>query len=456
MKPFWSRLAPSSVAGQITVFIVAALVLAQVIFFSMVLIFRPFNLFIHPGSAFSGRVESLIRAIDAEPPETRERAIASALTVLPGATVSPSGKLDNTEPNRPGEILLLDALGDAVGDPGRVNLVGNQGNEKTRIGVALNDGRVLTIPLPPGSRLPPLMPLALLVFSVGIILTVLSLWAVRQITAPLTRFSQAAERFGLSLAGEPLDDRGPAEIRNINATFNLMRDRIRRLIDDRTRMLAAVSHDLRTPLTRLRLRVETMEDAETREQALADIRSIETMTQSALEYLRAEKRGLKRDHVDMSSLLQTVCDESADIGKDVTYEGPRHVAVVCDPDLITRAVTNIVDNATRHGEKVRVRLLANTGHAVIEIIDDGPGLSNEQKQQAFEPFYRGDSARALRDNAGFGLGLPIAKAIIEDHGGEVTLHDAAPSGLIVRITLPIRPAFADNQVKWPRKIGPVD
>ncbi len=170
------------------------------------------------------------------------------------------------------------------------------------------------------------------------------------------------------------------------------------------------------------------------------------MTQSALEYLHAEKRGLKRDHVDMSSLLQTVCDESADIGKDVIYEGPRHVTVVCDPDLITRAVTNIVDNATRYGEKVRVRLLADNGHAVIEIIDDGPGLSNEQKQQAFEPFYRGDPARALRDNAGFGLGLPIAKAIIEDHGGEVTLHDAAPSGLIVRITLPIRPAISDNQV----------
>lgn len=441
MKPSWRRLVPSSVAGQITAFVVAALVLAQVLLIGTILTFRASSLFTHPASSFSGRVEALVRAIDAEPPGTRERAIASALTVLRGANVLPNSILDKAASSNPGVIALVDMLGGALGDIERVKLVDRQENgrpSEAQLGVALEDGRVLAVPLPPESQRPPIMPFVWLILSVGTTLTALSLWAARQITAPLTRFSQAAERFGLSLAGEPLDDRGPAEIRQINASFNRMRDRIRRLIDDRTRMLAAVSHDLRTPLTRLRLRVETMEDAETREQALADIRSIETMTHSALEFLRGESRGLKRDTVDFSSLLQTVCNEFVDIGKTVVYEGPWHAVIVCDPDLIARAITNLVDNATRHGEKVVVRLLMGSDASLIEIVDDGPGLDDERKQLVFEPFYRGDGARAPREDGGFGLGLSIAKAIIEDHGGNITLHDAAPRGLLVRVALPSR------------------
>lgn len=439
MRTLWRRLVPCSIAGQITAFVVAALVLAQVLVMATVITFRASGLFTHPASSFAGRVEALVRAIDAEPAATRDRAIRSAVALLGGGGALPAAPIRTTSSSNPGVIALIDMLGAAFEDRGRVMLI-KRGDpakpDELQLGVELNDGRVFAIPLPPESQRPPITPFIWLMVSVGTTLTVLSLWAARQITAPLTRFSRAAERFGLSLAGEPLDERGPAEIRQINASFNRMRDRIRRLIDDRTRMLAAISHDLRTPLTRLRLRVETMEDAETREQALADIRSIETMTHSALEYLRGESRGLKRDAVDLSSLLQTVCSEFADLGPDVTYDGPRHAPIRCDADLIARAVANLVDNATRHGDKVVVRLLARPDGVVIEVADDGPGLGDEQKQQAFEPFYRGDPARAPRDHGGFGLGLSIAKAIVEDHGGEIALDDAKSTGLIVRIALP--------------------
>ena len=223
-----------------------------------------------------------------------------------------------------------------------------------------------------------------------------------------------------------------------------MRERIRRLIDDRTRMLAAMSHDLRTPLTRLRLRAETLPEGDTRRQVMRDLHLMETMVNTALSFLR-DQDGRERDEmVDLPSVLQAICDEFAAIGHDVRYEGPDHLTFRCRPDALARALTNLVDNAVKYGTAAILTLAApgGDGTVTITVADDGPGLPPEELALVFEPFYRSDQARTLERDRGFGLGLPIAQRIIESHGGTLVLRTRAPHGLAAVVTLPASSAPA--------------
>lgn len=446
MKSLARFLVPTSIASQIIVFVVGALVLAHVILVTTVVLVRPSLGFGHSATIFVGTVAAIVKAIDLEPTQTRERAIESAAAVIPNTTVIPTSEAATITPNAPDTIALLEALRSTLNDRDRVQLLA-AGNNRDQLffGIRLKDGAILRVPITRANIGPPLAPIFWLVASIATTLIALSIWAARQLTAPLTRFSNAAERFGVALDSEPLPDTGPAEIRRASAMFNQMRIRIRQLIDDRTRMLAAVSHDLRTPLTRLRLRIETMEHLQHREQAIADIKSMETMLHSSLEYLRWGDKRLKQEAVDLPSLLQSACSDLADLGMNVAYDGPLHLAILCDPDLLSRAIGNLLENAVRHGNKVVVRLgTSGSNNALIEIQDDGPGMSDREKSLVFEPFYRGDPARTSRDDGGFGLGLSIVKAIIDEHGGTISLSDASPHGLIVTIRLPVSSSVTDN------------
>ncbi|WP_430641468.1 sensor histidine kinase [Bradyrhizobium centrolobii] len=213
-----------------------------------------------------------------------------------------------------------------------------------------------------------------------------------------------------------------------------MRERITALMNDRTRMLAAISHDLRTPITRLRLRSEYIDDSTQRAQTLRDLDQMQSMLESVLSLLRSES-AVKPTLVDLAALVQMVCEQFSDCGHAVTYQGPDRAAMTARPDEIIRAVGNLVENATRFGTEVTVALSIADDQIIIEVCDDGPGIPDESKSAMLEPFVRGEEARTMDETAGFGLGLSIAQAIATAHGGSLLLLDNKPSGLCARLLL---------------------
>jgi signal transduction histidine kinase len=314
--------------------------------------------------------------------------------------------------------------------------------------VRVDDRSVLLFPTPTWAGLWRfiLKPTVLIIVTMIVFVLFLSMYAVRWIIAPLSALGAAAESFGRSPDEDRLvDRRGPREIGQLAGALNDMRTRIRALIDDRTRMLAAISHDLRTPLTRLRLRAERIGDPELREGILHEVVRISDMLDETLEYLRPGIREERMSRVDLSSLLQTVCTEFGDVGHGVAYAGPPRLAWVCRPTALTRAVSNVVNNAVQHGSAVRVSLRAGeAGVAEIEVADDGPGIPAPLREKVFDPFFKGDDTRSVASGRGFGLGLSIARDVVRGHGGSIELLDHVPRGLLVRISLPPGPAISLN------------
>jgi signal transduction histidine kinase len=283
-----------------------------------------------------------------------------------------------------------------------------------------------------------LVPTVLTLAIVPVFVTLLSLYAVRWIIQPLSSLAAAAQSFGRSPGDTRMVSRsGPREITEVADALDDMRTRIRGLLDDRTRMLAAINHDLRTPLTRLRLRAERIGDQDLREGMLHEITRITRMLDETLDYLRADVRSEIPSRIDLPSVLQTVCAEFADVGHAVAYEGPAHLAWTCRPSVLTRAISNVVDNAVKHGSTVTVALRAGEDGAVeIDVVDDGPGIPSSLRAKVFDPFFKADSARRSASRSGFGLGLSIARDVVRGHGGDIELLDRTPRGLIVRMSLP--------------------
>ena len=262
------------------------------------------------------------------------------------------------------------------------------------------------------------------------------IWLSLMVNVPLTRVAQAAERVGVDINAPPLAERGPVQLQRVIRAFNDMQQRLRRFLTDRTLMLGAISHDLRTPLTRLRLRVETDRVVAQKEKMLRDIESMEGMLTSALLFIRGVDDAEAHDAVDLASLLQTACDMVSDLGGSVEYLGPARIRYDCKPQALLRAFTNVIRNAAKYGRRARVSLRTVAGSGfVVDVEDEGPGLSNADKFRVFEPFYRTDNAREV-DSHGMGLGLAIARSVVLGHGGTIELLDREPHGLQVRIVLP--------------------
>ena len=310
-----------------------------------------------------------------------------------------------------------------------------------RVGIALPDGAMISARILPDQRQrPPFWggPWMLTLLFAIVSVSLLGLWAARALTAPLSSFAKAAESFSLSGIAPPLPERGPEEIRSVAKAFNRMRERITTLIDDRTKMLAAISHDLRTPITRMRLRSEFIEDDIHRHRMLGDLDQMRSMLESVLSFLRNDRKLEAMTLTDIASTLQLITDQFTDMGHKVVYDGPEHAMATVRPDDLHRSVTNLVENAARFGAVATIRLRETPDTVTIEVEDDGPGISDARKEVMLEPFVRGDDARNMDEAAGFGLGLSIARAIVLSHGGQLSLNDRQPHGLIVRIQLPVR------------------
>jgi signal transduction histidine kinase len=282
--------------------------------------------------------------------------------------------------------------------------------------------------VPVGRMLTALIP-ALAVMLMGGLL-------IRRTLQPIRRLTDAVEGYTPGSVLPRIDEAGPAEIRRLIAGFNAMQARIRRLIDERTRALAAVGHDLRTPLARLQLRTEAIGDEALRRDVAADIEGMEAMVNSLLAFLGGEAEPERPRRVDLAVLCASIADDASDHGHDVRYEGPSHLECDVRASGFRRAIVNLVDNAVHYGERVVVRL--DTSHAdrvCLHVEDDGPGIPEESMALVLEPFVRLDVARQ-RDTAGFGLGLSIVARAVAEEGGRLDLSNRAEGGLCATITLP--------------------
>lgn len=256
----------------------------------------------------------------------------------------------------------------------------------------------------------------------------------RRITAPLKRFSDAAERLGRDPHAPQMTLSGPAEIGAAAEAFNDMQGRLKRYIDDRTAMVGAISHDLRTPLARIRFKMEGA-GPDLKDSVLSDVAQMEQMIQGVLTFIRNESTPRRREKLDLLSLVECVADDAAMVGGDVEIADSAAVTVEGDPVALQRLFVNLVDNAVKYGGQARIRVRQEADQAVVEITDAGEGLAAEDLERVFQPFYRADASRNL-DAGGMGLGLPIARSTARAHGGDVELR-LASQGLRARVTLPI-------------------
>ena len=268
----------------------------------------------------------------------------------------------------------------------------------------------------------------------------LTLWAVRRLTAPVATLAAAAERLGRDVNAPPLPEDGPQEIAQAAAAFNTMAGRIRRFLADRNFMLAAIGHDLRTPITRLKLRAEFIEDDELRRKTLADLDELEAMVAATLAFGRDTLSDEPLVALDLAELLRTLLDEAADAWPEaaerLAYAGPDHLTVAARPLALKRALTNLVGNAVKYGDAARVTLLApQDGMVTVRIEDDGPGIPPEDAEHVFQPFLRLEASRN-RETGGVGLGLTIARNILRGHGGDIAVGSAPGGGARVTATLP--------------------
>lgn len=272
--------------------------------------------------------------------------------------------------------------------------------------------------------------------AVVTLIILFSTFAVWAITRPLRRIASVAMKADISCGPELFEERGSIEIVALARALNGMQQRISTMVEARTRMLRGISHDLRTPLTRLRLRAERVRENEVRDALLTDIERIDRLLRESLSYLRDNHQREAPQRADLASLLQTVCDEFADMGHDVTYHGPARLVASFKTLALTRAVTNLCDNATKFGSRVQVELTTASGEAIIDVSDDGPGIPAEHRARVPEPFYKVDAARGKADS-GFGLGLSIVAEIVQAHHGKLELLDRHPNGLIARLVIPL-------------------
>jgi signal transduction histidine kinase len=433
---FFGFLNLRGISGQIAALVVASVVTLHLIITASFLIHRPDQ----PDPSFDrghSQLAASAQLLGAAPASDRPRLmgdIARAFPLLGIAGLAP-GTPAAAEPDG----INLRGLHRRLGSGYHIFALPPDG-ETRRLGIALPDGTMISANILSDQRSrPPFLGspwMTTLLFAV-ISVTLLGLWAARALTAPLSSFARAAESFSLNGAAAPLPERGPEEIRSVAKALNRMRERITGLIDDRTKMLAAISHDLRTPITRMRLRSEFIEDETHRSRMLGDLDQMRSMLESVLSFLRNDRKLEAMTLVDIASTLQLVTDQFSDMGRKVSYDGPAHAMATVRPDDLLRSVTNLVENAVRFGAEATIRLRTSHDLVTIDVEDDGPGISDAQKNNMLEPFVRGDDARNMDEASGFGLGLSIANAIVLAHGGALSLHDRQPHGLVVRIQLPV-------------------
>lgn len=288
---------------------------------------------------------------------------------------------------------------------------------------------------------PPLAAKQTVIFLVTAMVLVLVALAVmvRRITRPLRMLAKASTRLGVGEQVAPLPEKGPADLKETIRAFNKMNDRLQRFVSDRTRMLAALSHDLRTPITSMRLRVELLPRSKDRDQLLATLEEMQQMSEATLAFMRQASDNEVTRQVDLNAMTGSLCDDLAELGQDVSFREAGKVIIRCRPVSLKRALRNLIENGVKYGQRVDVSLKqyhrAGQHFVAVMIQDHGPGIPEDKIEQVFESFFRLEGSRN-RDTGGIGLGMAIARNIVRNHGGEISLENRL-QGLTVILELPL-------------------
>jgi signal transduction histidine kinase len=438
-----SRMLRDSIALRVSLAVFGGLVLTQLVGFLLLTGDRLHVLPAMDASHIVDVVEQMLQRATNLPPNGRVMASPPDVTASFAAEFAPDGEIFDPPPIRSlrmelmsraagrYDLVLVEAPGPPAGGPPAFFRVW------MRMAVGANGARrwlVITVPADL-LRHPDLLRLALW-WSLSLIGAVpLSLFVARRLTAPIRRFSTAAERLGLDIAASPVPERGPAELKSAAAAMNAMQRRITRFVDDRTQMLAAISHDLRTPISRLRLRAAALPEGGEKLPMIADLKHMEQMIGATLDFARDASATEARCRIDLASLVESRCQELADQGHNAVYRGPGYLEFTCRPVALGRALSNILENAVEYAGNAEATIVDHGDAVEIAVRDNGPGIPESERERVFEPFYRLDRARS-NSHDGAGLGLSIARNVARSHGGDVTLANRPGGGLVISLRLP--------------------
>lgn len=463
-----SRLFPRSLFGQTLLILLAGLIVSHAIGSWVYTTDREQAVRAVGGFAAAQRIANLTRLVEDAPREWRQRivtassdqtfrvSISAKAATGAGVGESPVAEairgflVDQLALAADREPLVSVSVSLAESDPsvhphfmmGRGPKMGggpmmmHAGFRSLAVAVPLADGGWLNfVTALPEAGTAPSRQLLISMALMAVIILGVSIWAVRRVTAPLSSLAAAAERLGGDLNAPPVPEVGSAETQRASRAFNTMQARLRSLIENRTRMLAAISHDLRTPLTLLRLRAENVENPQERERMLAAIAEMDAMVGATLQFARDEAAAEACKSTDLTALMQSVVDDMADAGLPVTMKPAAPVVCDCRPGALRRALRNLLDNAIKYGKTARACIRTTPAAIEIEVDDDGPGIPADALARVFEPFYRVEDSRS-RETGGVGLGLAIARSIVDAHGGVLTLANRPEGGLRATVTLP--------------------
>ncbi len=436
---------PRGLAGQLVVALVAVLLMAQGAVVAVAMREREQRFEQEGGRFIVQRLAMMARLVEATPPAMHREMLRVAST--PGFRFEVRPRPPGLPPAPFFEAWLAPHLR-AQGLDGTVVLRLKRGDEEhadqSKGGDGdLRDGGLIAVPLrgsggeawltlEASGRRSPSWPryalVSVLLAGAGSALVVVLL--VSRAMRPLRALSAAAEKLGRGEAVPPLAERGPIDIRSTTAAFNLMQDRLHKFVSDRTRMLAAISHDLRSPITALRLRAEMVDQDDLRERMIASLDEMQNMVEATLAFARQDAATEPTQIIDLAELGRDLVAERIEMGQPVTWEGGPSWRYACRPMALRRALGNLVENAVRYGGGARVRL--EPGTFVVE--DDGPGIPMDRLEHVFEPFARLEESRNA-ETGGTGLGLAIARSIARNHGGDVILENREQGGLRAILSL---------------------
>jgi signal transduction histidine kinase len=394
------------------------------------------------------RVEQLVLMLDATPREARGQVAAAASRNGIVAEISGAG-IGAGAPDTDLTAALLQLLGEDRHIVARKTACAaetpNAPPQSQRsavcrtVSLSLHDGTFLHLVLqprrPPSAGPHPSRPW-LYIFFFATCLGLLAYAVARMSIQPLRQLAQAAAELGRNIERPPLAERGPTEVRHAASAFNTMQAQIRRYIQERTQMLAAITHDLQTPLTRIRLRLEKVQDPELQARLVEDLSAVQTMIKDGLDLARSINSEEPMQRTDFDSILDSVCADAAEAGQDVTLSGLTGVSLAVQPNAMRRCLTNLIDNAVKYGGYARVTVNRDKNKVIVQVRDGGPGIPEDMLETVFDPFFRLEGSRS-RDTGGTGIGITIARNIAEKHGGRLYLRNHPEGGLVAVLELPV-------------------
>ncbi len=445
MNVWLARLMPRSLFGRIVLLLTSGLVGAQLISAGIHLSERRELLVDTVASELAQQIGSVYRTMNGQLIPERARLakalsrpsmqIELAATPMPAASAVVSKAPDTSALPMSFKSQLSEALGQDV----RLQMVQSPeaGAFKYDVMLELSDGnwlRVTGAP-PPSVFAQPQHALFVVAFML-LVIVVLVIVVARSTVRPLTRMAHAAHGVADDLKHPPLPEEGPSEVQEAARAFNVMQKRIREGIEERERFVAAVSHDLKTPVTRLRLRAEMLTDARLRDEIGHDLNEMQQLIDDALEFLRGRSVDEPLQPIDLVALVESVADDFGST-EVVRVDAPESLRFIGKPVSLQRALRNLVDNAIKYGKRASIGLAQNRGEIVITVDDEGHGLPDSQLEAVFEPFFREEQSRC-RDTGGTGLGLAIVRQVAQSHGGQVSLANRPAGGLRAILVLPVR------------------